>query len=282
MIHEIEPYSYDNSYLTKVPNEKSVILIFKQEGILVNKEKWDKGEVDYLLYSQLESFDMQYQYLFCISNIDYFLGYFEQNNYDILQSQFSLECVPIDELKGAAPKHQVFAGITGNQLFHWYLENIFCGHCGFKLVHGKIERRLDCLKCGNVAYPRISPGVIVGILDGDKILLTKYAQRAYKKYALVAGFNEIGESLEETVKREVLEEVGLKVKNIRYYKSQPWANSGTLLCGYYADLDGESDITLEEAELSEAVWFSRSEIQIVNEDFSLTNEMIVNFKKGYI
>ncbi len=71
------------------------------------------------------------------------------------------------------------------------------------------------------------PGSIIGVTDGDKILMSKYAGRAYKKYALLAGFTEIGETIEETVQREVMEEVGLKVKNIRYYKSQPWSFSDT-------------------------------------------------------
>ena len=69
--------------------------------------------------------------------------------------------------------------------------------------------------------------------------MSKYSGRTYKKYALLAGFAEIGETVEETVRREVMEEVGLKVKNIRYYKSQPWAFSDTLLLGFYCDLDGE-------------------------------------------
>ena len=73
-----------------------------------------------------------------------------------------------------------------------------------------------------MVYPRISPAVIVGILNGDKLLMSKYAGRSYRSYALIAGFIEIGESAEQTVQREVMEEVGLKVKNIRYYKSQPW------------------------------------------------------------
>ena len=79
--------------------------------------------------------------------------------------------------------------------------------------------------------------------------MSKYAGRNYKKYALLAGFAEIGETLEETVKREVMEEVGLKVKNIRYYKSQPWSFSDTLLMGFYCDLDGSDEITLDRKNL---------------------------------
>ena len=80
---------------------------------------------------------------------------------------------------------------------------------------------MRCSACGNTVYPKIAPAVIVGVINGDKILLTKYNGRAYKKYALIAGFTEIGETAEETVAREVMEEAGIKVKDITYYKSQP-------------------------------------------------------------
>lgn len=117
---------------------------------------------------------------------------------------------------------------------------------------------------------------------GNRILMSKYAGRAYKKYALLAGFTEIGETVEETVAREVMEEVGLKVRNIRYYKSQPWAFSDTLLMGFYCDLDGSDKITLDRDELSLAEWFEREEIPVEPSRDSLTNEMIMKFKQGEV
>ena len=94
-----------------------------------------------------------------------------------------------------------------------------------------MQRMLQCPCCANMVFPKIAPAVIVGVTHGDKILMTKYAGREYKRYALIAGFTEIGETAEETVKREVMEEVGLTVKNIRYYKSQPWGFDSNLLLG---------------------------------------------------
>ena len=139
---------------------------------------------------------------------------------------------------------------------------------------------LRCPVCGHTVYPKISPAVIVGVKDGDRLLLTKYSGRAYKRYALIAGFNEIGESIEDTVRREVMEEVGLKVKNIRYYKSQPWSFSETLLMGFYCDLDGSAEIQLDTEELSEGVWMKREEIPKPVSDISLTSEMIERFRRG--
>ena len=131
-------------------------------------------------------------------------------------------------------------------------------------------------------YPKICPAVIIGVTDGDRILMSKYAGRTYKKYALLAGFTEIGETVEQTVARDVMEEVGLKVKNIRYYKSQPWAFSDTLLMGFYCDLDGEDKITLDQDELALAEWFKRDEIPVEPSRDSLTNEMIIRFKNGEV
>ena len=112
--------------------------------------------------------------------------------------------------------------------------------------------------------------------------MAKYAGRTYKKYALLAGVTEIGETVEETVAREVMEEVGLKVKNIRYYKSQPWAFSDTLLMGFYCDLDGSDEIILDREELSLAEWFERDKIPVEPSRDSLTNEMIIKFKLGEV
>lgn len=129
-------------------------------------------------------------------------------------------------------------------------------------------------------FPKIAPAVIVGVINGNKILLTKYNGRVYKKYALIAGFTEIGETAEETVAREVMEEVGLKVKNIRYYKSQPWGTDCNLLLGFFCDLDGDDTITMDEKELSTAEWFERDEMPVDDDGFSLTREMMSIFKRG--
>jgi NAD+ diphosphatase len=136
-----------------------------------------------------------------------------------------------------------------------------------------------------MVYPRISPAVIVAVTKGDSILLTKYAGRAYAKYALIAGYTEIGETAEETVAREVMEEAGLKVKNIRYYKSQPWGFSETLLLGFFCEADGDDEICIDREELSVAQWVKRDEISKVQEtydDISLTNEMICCFRDGMV
>ena len=140
---------------------------------------------------------------------------------------------------------------------------------------------MKCPGCGNMIFPRINQAVIVGVTNGDKLLLTKYRQ-GYGHNALVAGFTEIGETLEETVAREVMEETGVKVKNIRYYKSQPWGMAQDILVGYYCDVDGDSTIRMDEGELKYAEWVQREEIELQPNNLSLTNEMMRMFKEGKI
>lgn len=184
-------------------------------------------------------------------------------------------------LRRTKPKEECYAGETAYHLYVWYRDNSFCGRCGEHLEYSHKERAMLCPSCGNVVYPKIAPAVIVGILNssGDKIVMTRYAGREYKGHALVAGFCEIGETAEDTVRREVLEEVGLHVRNIRYYKSQPWGFDSNLLFGYYCTADEDEPIHMDDGELAKAVWISRDEIGEEEWNLSLTAEMIMHFKE---
>ena len=184
-------------------------------------------------------------------------------------------------LRRTKPKEECYAGETAYHLYVWYRDNSFCGRCGEHFEYSHKERAMICPSCGNVVYPKIAPAVIVGILNssGDKIVMTRYAGREYKGHALVAGFCEIGETAEDTVRREVLEEVGLHVRNIRYYKSQPWGFDSNLLFGYYCTADEDEPIHMDDGELAKAVWVSRDEIGEEERNLSLTAEMIMHFKE---
>lgn len=195
-------------------------------------------------------------------------------------------------------KNQVFLLMTALQLNNWYVDNRFCGRCATKTVRSPRERALVCPECHRTIYPRILPAVIVAVTyhnkeqDVDKILLTKYSPKtghAFPYYALVAGFTEIGETLEDCVQREVMEETGLKVKNIRYYKSQPWGVVDDLLMGFYCEADadefdanGDPVIHLDENELRTGVWLTPEEMTLQPDAYSLTNEMMLLFKSESI
>ena len=183
--------------------------------------------------------------------------------------------MPTSKLYRYGPKYRAFAGLVGYEYDSWYSTRRFCGKCGTRLVHDMVERMVRCPKCGTMEFPKLFPAVIVGIVDAkrDKVLVSRYANREYKRYALIAGFCEMGETVEETVHREVMEEVGLKVKNLRYYKSQPWPPSSSLLFGFFCELDGSNQIKLDDHELECAEWIERSQLP-ADEDYSLTREMM--------
>ena len=180
----------------------------------------------------------------------------------------------------AGPREVIFAAWTAFQLYNWYRDNRFCGRCGGRTALAPDERAVMCPACKRRIYPRIIPAVIVGVTNGDEILMTKYRGRDIPYFALIAGFTEIGETLEQTVAREVMEEAGLRVKNIRYYKSQPWGIVDDLLAGFYCDVDGSTEIHMDATELKEAVWVRREDVVGQPNDFSLTNEMMLVFRDG--
>lgn len=273
MIQDIEPKKLYNQYKNRTPKAGDTVFCFSENQILL---KGEKDNLQFPEYGQLEN-GTDVRYLFSIEDKAYYLFMGEGK---VLVSGFSYE--RMFQVRSYEPKEQVFAASTAYHLYVWYRDNRFCGRCGRELTHNREQRMLQC-SCGNLVFPKIAPAVIVGVTNGDKLLMTKYANREYKRYALIAGFTEIGETPEQTVEREVFEEAGVKVKNIRYYKSQPWGFDSNLLLGYFAELDGDSHITMDAEELSTAEWISREDIETEQDDkvnLSLTREMMMVFKNG--
>ena len=273
MIQDIAPYHFDNTYKTVPPDADSYILWYDSQKVLLHLEE---SHITFPRFSDLKNPDtVQWIYLF---SIDHERFYWINQRECPLGEPF--EMLPIFALRSHHPQHHTYAGLVGFHLHNWYNRHRFCGRCGTALNPDEKERMMRCPECNVMMFPQICPAVIIGLTHGDKILLSKYRGRNYKDYALLAGFSEIGETIEDTVRREVQEEVGLPVKNIRYYKSQPWPHSGSLLFGFFCELDGEDEtIQLEEEELSMAVWMPREELPTKPDGVSLTNEMIMWFKE---
>ena len=215
------------------------------------------------------------RYVFRLHGVNYFIW---MGNAGEAGEGFGYEAVR--GFRQMTDKKLSYCILTAWHLYNWYRVNRFCGACGSPTVHDSRERMLRCPSCGNTIFPRINPAVIVAVTDGDRLVLTKYAGRNYANYALIAGFTEIGETVEQTVQREVLEEVGLRVKNIRYYKSQPWGIDGNVLLGFYCDLDGSDEIHLDETELAVGQWHHRDRLPVEDDGFTLTREMIRVFGEG--
>ncbi len=280
MIQDILPHRYHNEYRPVPPTPQSVILYYQDHQVLACVQG---NEIAYPKFLDLQDENPDLyenaQFLFSIDEVNYYLP---RELYWPEEGRFRL--TGTDLFRSISPRHLAFAGVTGMQLAHWYHSRRFCGICGGRTQHSSKERMLYCPLCRTAEYPKLCPAVIVGITKGNQILLSRYADSRGSKtrYALIAGYAEIGETIEETVKREVMEEVGLRVTNLRYYKSQPWSFSDTLLFGFYCDVDGGDKITVDQTELSFADWYERDAIPVKPSYDSLTNEMILAFKNGIV
>ncbi len=268
MIQDIQE-AYHVEYTPIDPSDEDSVFVFSKNQI------YGKMKGQELICPSFRQIKGNVQYLFSIGERHVYLALEEQ-------TIKGFEYLSVRTLRHCQPKLIQFAGATAYHLYTWYSRTKYCGSCGHELEHSIHERAMQCPKCKSIYYPMIAPAVIVGVIHKDSILMTRYAGRAYKGHALIAGFCEIGESPEDTVIREVQEEVGLKVKNIRYYKSQPWGFDSNILMGFYCDLDGDPTITLEKEELAKARFIPMDEIIDEWEDLSLTNEMIIAFKEGKI
>jgi NAD+ diphosphatase len=283
MIQDILPARFYNHYEEQTPGASDFAILFSEGKILVSYNQ-DKQILYFPTYGDFSFQELSATYLFSIDNQKYFLMP-EKAELRVKLSDFSfftprqLRDLPL----APEAKSSLFAVFSAYHLWKWYDDNKFCGHCGKPLLHDTVERALYCPECKSKIYPRINPAVIIGILNQkkDKILITKY-RTGYAHSALVAGFTEFGETLEQTVEREVMEEVGLKVRNIRYYKSQPWALAQDILAGFFCEVDGDETIKMDEGELRYAEWVSRKDVELQPNDYSLTNEMMKLFKTGGI
>ena len=263
--------NFDNSYHDLTPDASSKAFLFEEDKLYIRYDE-ESHRLVLPLCSEFET--DHFQYLFK-TDISYFLitDYKKKpDNYDFYSLR-ELRAFPLER------NDEIFLCYSAYHLHRWYENNLYCGRCGNKMVHSKTERALCCSNCHNIVYPRLNPAVIVAVRNGEKLLLTRY-KTGFRHNALVAGFVEFGETLEECVQREVFEEAGLKVKNITYYKSQPWGIAEDILAGFYCDVDGDDTIRMDENELRYADWVYRKDIELQPDHLSLTNEMMEMFKNG--
>lgn len=284
MLHDLPYGRLENEFRNVAPTGDAVVVCFQGNKAMVKRDEDDVLTLptysQVMEWAQAEQWEhwneAPVQYVFRLHDVDYFIWMGPGS--EASDPAFRYEVVR--ELRQLVSKPLCFAITTAWHLYVWYRDNRFCGRCGAPAIHDEKERMMRCPQCGNMIFPKIAPAVIIAVTNGDKLLLSKYAGRAYTRYALLAGFVEIGETGEQTVQREVMEEVGLKVKNVRYYKTQPWGVESDLLLGYYCDLDGDDTVHLDENELSMAAWYHRDNLPAQDDGISLTREMIRVFGEG--
>ena len=281
---------FDNHFEPHEPAAGSYVLHFREGGCLTHvthvggtdADAGDAGEeIELPRLADYPRRPAHMTYLFSLGEERFFLVLDDRV---ATPAGFTYESV--NWLRRAEPQHLLFAAATASQLDRWYRENRYCGRGGAPTERAPASREFVCPECARIVYPKICPGVICAVVSrgedpaDDRIVLTRYAGRTTALWALVAGFTEIGEPLEGTVRREVMEEVGLSVKNLRFYKSQPWSFTDTLMVGFWCEVDGDDALRVDHSELKEARWFRRDEIppERAGDRASMTGEMIERFR----
>jgi NAD+ diphosphatase len=177
------------------------------------------------------------------------------------------------ELFGRMDEGLVWVAGRAAQLVHWHRNHRFCGRCGRATVDHSQERAKHCPGCGLLNHPRVSPAIIVAVIKERQLLLAHAARFPAKFYSVLAGFVEPGEDLEECVQREVLEETGVKIKNIRYFGSQPWPFPDSLMVAFTAE-HAAGDIRVSPAEITDAGWFTADRLPEVPPPISIARKLI--------
>ncbi len=173
------------------------------------------------------------------------------------------------------PEHYAMA-VRATGILNWDRTCRFCSTCGSEIKRHPAILAKQCEACGFTMFPRISPAVIVAVEKDGRILLARASRFTENLYSVLAGFAEPGESLEDTVRREIREEVGIEVKDIRYFGSQPWPYPDSLMIGFTA-LWSSGDIAVDNDEITDARWFSVEDLPLIPDRISIARSLIDAF-----
>ena len=272
MIHEIAPHKLDNEFKTIAPKPTDYLIIFNGEQTLFKKD----GD-NYVIPRVSDFPQCECHYLIGIDDSAYFLC-----NTNLPDVPEGYEFRGNRTFRTLANHLERLGGATAAHIAKWESLNKFCGKCGCMMKRSNGERAMVCPACKNTVYPKISPVVIVAVRNGNELLMARNLDNPDKtRMFLISGFVEIGESLEQAVKREVLEEAGVHVKNIKYFGSQPWPFSESMISGFTAELDGDPTIHMQASELACATWVKREDIPEYDTSVSISSCLIENFRSGW-
>ncbi len=210
----------------------------------------------------------------------HFLGYWEEQPCFAVEIEEHQQLDPMDYQVGSLWQilgrvdEQLFA-LAGRaaQLLDWERDHRFCGRCGTPMQLHKAERAMACEPCGTINYPRIAPCIIVLVTRGEEMLLARNVSHPRGMYSTLAGFIEAGESVEETLVREVREEVGIEVDKLRYFQSQSWPFPNQLMLGFFAEYRS-GDIVCDPSEIADAQWFHPSDLPMIPPPSSVAGQLI--------
>lgn len=199
----------------------------------------------------------------------------ELNTYERMESKQELEWIGFRDSRWNDDLDLYQIAVKTQHLLKWDKSTKYCGCCGSLYERKEDERAKKCPNCGHLQFPRISPAIIVGIKKGNEILMAHNSAFRPGLYSVIAGFIEQGENIENAVKREVYEEVGIKVKNIQYFQSSPWNSIDSLMLGFIAEYES-GEIRIDGKEIVDAKWCDKEHMPEVLPDKISTAWRIIN------
>ncbi|MDA8442964.1 MAG: NAD(+) diphosphatase [Peptococcaceae bacterium] len=255
----IPPTSYPQAYW----------FAYCQDKLLIVKEA---GRVSPPLVATLAEYGISTHSVYYLGTLD---GYpaFAALLADDTAIPTDLELLGLRQLFSLVADEWFYLAGRARQIIEWDKTHQFCGRCGSTTTVKTGERAKLCPNCGLLSYPVISPAIIVAITRGNEILLARGTLFAVPMYSVLAGFVEPGETLEECVAREVKEEVGLEIKDIRYFGSQPWPFPHSLMVGFTAEYAG-GDLKLDPAEIIDAQWYKADNLPLIPDKISIARRLI--------
>jgi len=266
----VSPVSFDG---------ENVVFVYHGMEILV--EKYEEGNPIPEYNKIIDYYDLSELFIpIGIMNNIYYSALHVDDKMDIPQNTNFMN---VRHLYRTSNEYLFYLAGLGRQIADWDRSFRFCGKCGIRTENSEKERAKICPDCGHVSYPKISPAMICSITRGDEILLARGSKFSQPVYSVLAGFVEPGETLEETVEREVMEETGISVKNIKYFGSQPWPFSSSMMIAFTAEYES-GVIKIDNKEILDAGWFTADNFPMLPTPHSIAHRLILNFvenvKKG--
>ena len=251
-------------------NTSHIWFIFKNNKLLL--KKLENNILSYTKFSDIENFynKLERKYpIGSLGNTTFFCGE--------ITSSVSLpeDLIEIGLREAGSYLDEISYSMAGKafQILDWDSKSNFCGRCGSKTKHKDNERAKVCPNCNLIDYPRTSPAIIVAVVKDGKLLLAHNARFNNNMYSLVAGFVDSNEILEDCVKREVFEEIGIKIKNIKYLNSQSWPFPNSLMVGFFAEY-ASGEINVDGIEIEHASWFDRDNLPTLPPKFTIARKII--------
>lgn len=265
MIHMISVFKSCHYEILK-PDEKDLVFYFQgQEIFLIHSDQVPN-------YREFSACSVKAKHFYCFAEFEN-IRYLVAEELEVSQEDPALSKVSLRKLAHTFPADFFALLLKAAHLNFWRMTHRYCGACGTRLIDSTNECARCCEGCGQVSYPRISPCVIVLIRRGAEMLLARSAHFAPGVYSTLAGFIEPGESAEDAVHREIFEEVGLRVNNVRYFASQAWPFPDSLMLGFTADYES-GEICIDKKEIEAADWYSPKNLPTLPNTFSIARALI--------